>query len=53
MDESERPFTAASSGELEAIHRCNKIFDKWLRNMYSAQSARLPPPRRAVLLNGQ
>ena len=35
---SSRPFTAADAEELAAITETNKIFDRWLRNIMSAES---------------
>lgn len=32
---SDRPFTPADDYELEAIKKTNRLFDRWLRNVYS------------------
>jgi hypothetical protein len=39
--------------ETEAIHKMNKIFDKWLRNIMSQKSAAMSRPKLHTLDNGQ
>ena len=41
------------AGELSAITETNKIFDRWLRNIMSAESDALAAPDRAILKNGK
>ena len=50
---SSRAFTPADAGELAAITETNKVFDRWLRNIMSAESALLPAPSRPILKNGR
>lgn len=39
--------------ETEAIHKMNRIFDKWLRNIMSQKSAAMSRPKLHKLENGQ
>jgi len=49
-----RPFTPEDAGELDAVNKTNKLFDKWLRNVFSAKSNNRPKsPVRFVLKNGE
>lgn len=50
---SSRAFTPADAAELAAITATNKVFDRWLRNIMSAESAPLAAPKRATLRNGR
>ena len=49
-----RPFTPTDASELDAVNKTNKIFDKWLRNIFSKKSdKRTTSPVRYVMKNGQ
>lgn len=48
-----RPFTAVDAEEMDAVEKTNKIFDRWLRNVFSSNSAAPESPRRAKLASGE
>ena len=49
---SERPFSPTDAGDLETINRTNRIFEKWLRNVFSQAASVVEAPRRRVLKTG-
>lgn len=44
MDASSRPFTGAGGLDQETLNHVNKVFDKWLRCMYSQESGKIATP---------